>query len=359
METIHGLNTNGPAIIGTGCAFTVLAVLAIGLRVCSKRIAHVPVGIDDWLLILGLLLYFTAEVLVIRSDVSGRRASSPEDSRYHNYSQYVYIYSVFYFPVIALVQVSILIFYRRIFFLSPFRWTAAVLIAICIVWCITALIIEIGYPGHSIGYYFAGSSETTFDVDYLKFWLAMAIVEIVLEFVILVLPIRELYRLQLSSKKKLLCSLIFALGSFVILTGILRIARVYKPSGGDIDLTEGDIWLNVHLGTAIICACLPTYRPLVSRNPWFSRKSHSYRIQTGTDASDKTYKLPSLPKDVHQDDSNELMATVYAGYQQDVHGNFADARRSDSKSATKTEWHDESRVRMGEAIRVKQTVDVV
>lgn len=66
METIHGLATNGPAIIGTGCAFTILAVLAVGLRIGSKRIAHNRFAIDDWVLVFALLLYFTAEILVIR-----------------------------------------------------------------------------------------------------------------------------------------------------------------------------------------------------------------------------------------------------------------------------------------------------
>lgn len=68
METIRGLATNGPAIIGTGCAFTVLAVLAVGLRIVSKRIAHSPFAIDDWLLVIALLFYFTTEVLVIRCE---------------------------------------------------------------------------------------------------------------------------------------------------------------------------------------------------------------------------------------------------------------------------------------------------
>ncbi len=66
METIHGLATNGPAIVGTGCAFTILAVLAVGLRIGSKRIAHTRFAIDDWVLVFALAIYFTAEVLVIR-----------------------------------------------------------------------------------------------------------------------------------------------------------------------------------------------------------------------------------------------------------------------------------------------------
>ena len=32
-----------------------------------------------------------------------------------------------------------------------------------------------------------------------------------------------------------------------------------------VSLTRGGLWSNIHLGTAILCACLPTYRPTLSR----------------------------------------------------------------------------------------------
>lgn len=70
METIHGLNTNGPAIIATGVVFTVLSVAAVGLRFVSKRITRATVGIDDWLLLIALLIFVTAEILVIRCTYS-------------------------------------------------------------------------------------------------------------------------------------------------------------------------------------------------------------------------------------------------------------------------------------------------
>lgn len=70
METIRGLNSNGPAIIGTGVAFTALAVLSLGLRFASKRIAHSGFGADDGLLLFALLLYLVAEILVIRCKCS-------------------------------------------------------------------------------------------------------------------------------------------------------------------------------------------------------------------------------------------------------------------------------------------------
>lgn len=38
----------------------------------------------------------------------------------------------------------------------------------------------------------------------------------------------------------------------------------------EVPFTQGDIWSNIHAGTAIICACLPTYRPLFPRLAAFS-----------------------------------------------------------------------------------------
>lgn len=269
----------------------------------------------------------------------------------------MYIYSIFYFLVIALVQVSILFFYRRIFFPSSFRITSAVLIGVCVAWCITALVIEVGYPSHPIGYYFPGGPQTKFSVKYLTFWLAMAIIEILLEIIILILPIRELYRLQLSTKKQLLCSFIFALGGFVIITGIIRMAKVYKPGSADVDLTQGQIWLNVHLGTAILCACLPTYRPLVSRTQWPS--FGTFGSHRKPDDSDSTHQLPTVSKDVHRSDSDDVVDVIYIGQRQDAHGNFADAQRSESTIATRAEWRNDGPVRNGAAIEVKHTVEVV
>lgn len=90
METIHGLNTNGPAIIGTGVAFTILAVVGVGLRFSSKRLAHNPFGIDDWLLLFALVCYFATEILVIRCKCSydsicsfGKAACLPVSSGYY------------------------------------------------------------------------------------------------------------------------------------------------------------------------------------------------------------------------------------------------------------------------------------
>lgn len=65
METIRGLNINGPAIIATSVVFSCLTVSSVGLRCYAKRISKGAYRLDDWLLLFALFLFVTTEVLVI------------------------------------------------------------------------------------------------------------------------------------------------------------------------------------------------------------------------------------------------------------------------------------------------------
>ncbi|KAL6720169.1 hypothetical protein ACLMJK_002090 [Lecanora helva] len=356
METIRGLNTNGPAIIATGVVFTVCSAVAVGLRFSSKRITNSSFKVDDWLLLASLLVYITAEVLVIRSDVVGRQAVSPTDDRYKTYQKYVYIYSIFYFVVVGLAQASILLFYRHIFYPTHLRYTSIILLAICAAWCITALIIEIGYPGHPISYFFPGSSTLTLNVTYLPFWLAMALIESLIQITILILPVREIIHLQLSLKKKMLLTVLFALGGFVIITGIVRMAVLYRPGKADFDLTQGDIWLNVHLGTVIISACLPALRPLVSRKSSIMHIIYpsrgSYQIEDTDSLHLRNRRNRASKGQLFTDDS-------HLAQRKGLQGNFVDAQGRRSLSTVGLESLGDGAVEAGTAIGVKQTVDVV
>ena len=66
MDTIIGLNRNGAAIIATGVLFSILTTVAVVLRFLSKRVTNAPYGVDDWLLLIALLMFILAEALVIR-----------------------------------------------------------------------------------------------------------------------------------------------------------------------------------------------------------------------------------------------------------------------------------------------------
>lgn len=72
----------------------------------------------------------------------------------------------------------------------------------------------------------------------------------------------------------------------VIITGIVRIAVSYFPGEPMIDLALDLYWNNIHIGTAIICACLPTYRPVARATASFiSSKLSSLRSKDQSDGS--------------------------------------------------------------------------
>lgn len=266
------------------------------------------------------------------------------------------MYSVFYFVVIALVEVSILLLYRHVFYPTHLRYTSIILAAICAAWLIAALVIEIGYPGHPISLYFPGSSSVVFNVTYLPFWLAMSIIETLIEIIILVLPIREIYHLQLSRQKKILLSLILSLGGFVVLTGVVRMAVLYRPGEVDFDLTQGDIWLNVHLGTAIISACLPTFRPLIPRSSGGTSRYHS---RQGSYSINHSTALSAAKKRIRGDNLGESREGIVLEPQKDLQGTFADARHSESSATASTRGQEDGAIRAGEATGVKRTVEVL
>ena len=267
---------------------------------------------------------------------------------------------MFYFPIIALALASVLFLYRHIFYPSHIRYTSLVLAAVCFSWCTAALVIEIGYPSHTIGYFFPGGPETTFHVTYLSFWLAMGILETLLEIIILLLPLREIARLQLSRRKKYLLSIIFSLGGFVVITAIIRLSILYRPKKPDLDLTQGDIWFNVHLGTGIISACLPTFRPLISRSSSFlqsfSSRKGSYTTGQSGSALDN---MKSRLKEANEHGKSETEGIVMQPNKETLQGSYADARRSEGSTTPSGGWQEDGAVTAGEAIAVRRTVEVV
>ncbi|KAL8881547.1 MAG: hypothetical protein Q9198_001265 [Flavoplaca austrocitrina] len=159
----------------------------------------------------------------------------------------------------------------------------------------------------------------------------MGITETLIQIVILVLPLREIYRLQISKQKKYLISCTLSLGGFVILTSIVRMAVLYRPDQVDIDLTQA--------------------RRSESRQSPNYRKG-SYAINQPTALSASRNRAHGAP----WGDSSE---GIIMNSQNVMQGTYADARRATSSDGSSTKWEEDGPVKSGEAIGVKRTIDVV
>ena len=173
---------------------------------------------------------------------------------------------VIYNPAIFCIKASILYLYHRVFSVSP-RFTKTL-------WAVGGLVFSyslIQALGSTIQCFplravweplqhhwcmnldVAGTILGTFNV--------------LTDFVILALPIYPLWKLQRPLKEKLEIMTMFLLGGFVCLASIYRAIVVHQLSHFDPCWSDDPViwWTIIELSTAIISACLPTMRPILSK----------------------------------------------------------------------------------------------
>ncbi|EYB30234.1 hypothetical protein FG05_07655 [Fusarium graminearum] len=96
-------------------------------------------------------------------------------------------------------------------------------------------------------------------------WYINAIVHIVMDFALIVLPLPIVWRLKLPLSQKFWLSGIFGLGIFTIAISILRLQWLTPEP----DITWWNVtaasWSMAELVSGIACSCLPTYKPLLNK----------------------------------------------------------------------------------------------
>lgn len=60
----------------------------------------------------------------------------------------------------------------------------------------------------------------------------------------------------------------------VVMTGLVKVILGYVPGGRVPSYTKTEVWTTVHVGMAIVCACLPVCWPLMRH--FYNHKIRSY-----------------------------------------------------------------------------------
>ncbi|KAE8382843.1 hypothetical protein BDV26DRAFT_210309 [Aspergillus bertholletiae] len=133
-------------------------------------------------------------------------------------------------------------------------------------------------------------------------WSLNAALQILSDIVIVVLPMPLLAKLQLPRKQKIALIVVFALGTFVCAVSIVRLAALVEMIRST-DRTKYNAavanWSFIEASVAIICACLPTLRPImvhICPRLFISQDHHHHRHQRSTfySSSNQTEKKPAL-----------------------------------------------------------------
>ena len=146
-----------------------------------------------------------------------------------------------YITTVTLVRISILLLYRRIFDVNPFRTITAVLIATCVAWGVSIAAANI-FQCHTITDAFKPEVVAAFDgrcINLQAMFYGTLGTGFTLDLIILILPIHRIWTLRLEPRQKYELTAILALGglyvinyiSFFALKVFLAGCLAFSPAG--------------------------------------------------------------------------------------------------------------------------------
>ncbi|KAG7050112.1 CFEM domain-containing protein [Colletotrichum scovillei] len=220
----------------TGVVFLVLGLLAFVLRVMARLcLGGQSWGPDDWVMCIAVLFYWD---------------------------------ELLYLGALPITKISILLFYLKIFPKREIRIGCWVLIGLNVAYFITFELISIFQCRPIDGAWRAWDKEYPAKCNNINIqgW-AAAIINILLDLATLILPLKELYNLSLSTKKKLMVILMFSVGFFVTIVSVVRLhslASYATTSNATQDYVEVGYWSTIEVPVGVICASMPAIRSLFS-----------------------------------------------------------------------------------------------
>ncbi|OQE44646.1 hypothetical protein PENCOP_c002G04473 [Penicillium coprophilum] len=264
-------------VLGVAIAFSILAVLALCLRLLAHHIAHKKWILSDYFIIAAGVFAVGLQSISITGVIQGGIGYDHVPIIAGKYGikpitkllqliiplQFLWVLSL------SCTKVSILLLYLRIFPVTwvvriswatigvIIAWTVGTILAGCLICRPFAFNWDQTIPGGS-----CGDQVTSFTVT--------GVINLVTDVVVLVTPMPLLYNLQMAMYKKVTFITIFGLGGFTCIISILRISILSTMDFTDItySIPLANIFSGLEPCLAVILASIPMMRPLLGRSTY-------------------------------------------------------------------------------------------
>ncbi|APA11193.1 hypothetical protein SS1G_11403 [Sclerotinia sclerotiorum 1980 UF-70] len=318
--TVVPLQPSGEEALRVSSSMITLVFIALILRFIARFKARAGFLLEDGLALLAAAFFYVDQGLFLYGEdfppqvsrtcaniyiqaVLGKGSSGGSDARLmllpqlDRFFRILYIEEIIFVITITVVKLSILTFYRHIFTTRKFKFLTWTLCGICIVWAIVCIFVVIFQckPIHAFWKFelqlTPGAAKCMPSGQVI---LGFEVSNLLIDFLILSLPVYMVQKLQLKTSRKISIIGIFLLGSFVCITCIVRAYFIFDPKTKQPPMD----WTTVELASAILCACLPTYGPLLSGiditsstvKSWFSSLIGSKRNSQNSKATNPSSK---------------------------------------------------------------------
>ncbi|RSL47050.1 hypothetical protein CEP54_013590 [Fusarium duplospermum] len=271
------------AIACAAVAFPIVILRCVARLMVTKRLWW-----DDWTALVATV--FLVALLVLQTQSAdlgfGLHFWNVDVKNAKPIFQIFYVTQILYILIQVSAKASLLAFYSRVFTSRGFRiavWSAAAfLVGHGIIFL--GLVIFQCTPISSLW----NRSLENKCLNLTAIGYAGGVFSIVEDIVIFIMPIPELWKLQLGGRKKAALLFMFSIGSFACVTSMVRLKYLVSFSS-TLDTTWDNvyvvIWSMIELSCALICASLPALRPLIQMLPGVLSTARGSSVKHTTDTS--------------------------------------------------------------------------
>ncbi|KAL1867036.1 hypothetical protein Plec18167_008827 [Paecilomyces lecythidis] len=262
------VSARGARALACSLIFTSLATCVVAARIYTRRKIMRKIEPNDWMVMIALLFSYLFLGFFIGETVYGMGVHEAQipPSTLKMQMQNFWITVPMYNTAVICAKASILMQYFRVFPTRGMRiacWVMITVLAIYGTWAVLS-----GYLNCIPVAKFWDPTIPGYCLDMEALWFSNASMHIATDIVILVMPLPALRSLDLPQRQKLALMGIFAVGGFVCVTSIFRLLSlkvIAQSSDPTYDNVGAATWSAIECNVGIICACLPTLRPLISR----------------------------------------------------------------------------------------------
>ncbi|KAF2970820.1 hypothetical protein GQX73_g2823 [Xylaria multiplex] len=271
-------SNSGPGIVISGSVVGFITTVVVALRYWARRLTRQEFKLDDWLCVAALLFQ---HALMAASAVVAINGGLGRDVRLvllENPNSVVVLLQarvqttvvgeIAYTFSSPLIKLSLLALYRRIFPTRVVQIGTQIIGIACIASFIPTFILDFTQcrPLRAFWLVELQTLPTTKCINLFQFLFANAIVNSIIDFSALALPIHEVLKLQITTRQKINVALVFLLGGVAFAAALVRTISTAQLQQGVTNFSKQfvvpTIATVVEIYVAIIGACLPTLMPI-------------------------------------------------------------------------------------------------
>ncbi|CAI6341040.1 unnamed protein product [Periconia digitata] len=275
-ELINGLpaeywnESRVDVLIGASTFLIILTVVTIVLRFYARISSRAPLWWDDWFALATVpfaLLNPVYDLVQIHYGFGRHQAVmvKTDPHRAEIFFFNLYIILIFYNVGLAIFKYSFLALYIRLFRVSTkLRYSCYVLGVLITMWsvsCVFAIVFRCR-PVQANWDPTAGKC-----IPMRPVFLGQAIPTIIFDIIILLLPVRLVWAIQMPRPAKIGVLVVFVLGGLVAVISIVRLYVVLNTTEADVpwDYPTIGLWSAGEPITGLVCCSLPAYTPVLRR----------------------------------------------------------------------------------------------